>query len=344
MGGHVEVAVKVDGEAIELPARSRHWAGPPSSLAEAQKWIGWALPARSRVQSLEFAGELVLARTDGVAALAEAARLLGRRQPVVVYNASPSPRVSMPFSCIPSFSGVAARFPRSVARRVVVSVTTPSADTTPDPPPSSDGAGDTAPARDTEGRVLVRLAAPATGDAVTLALPEQGTLRRLYRVGAAFAAAAGDRSEARPAEAAPVVSEERWRDALALERDLRLSEGVQQRMQAAEASVDSEWMDVAAAVQREVVSRPEYADVLAACGGSTARAVGALQAAARRHPDLAIQARWNRAQRSLGALSAFVADRGAVAVRAVDGAAVCAGTPPWLGERRWTVVVAGSLS
>ena len=85
---------------------------------------------------------------------------------------------------------------------------------------------------------------------------------------------------------------------LARENELRLSPETQSRFQAAEASVDSEWMCVAQDIQEQVVkefSRASHSslDVVAHMD----IALFELRAAANRHPEVALYVRHNRARR-----------------------------------------------
>lgn len=85
---------------------------------------------------------------------------------------------------------------------------------------------------------------------------------------------------------------------LTRENELRLSESVQLRFKAAEASVDSEWMCVAQEIQEQVIKEFSKAshsslDVVRHMD----IALFELRAAANRHPEIALYVRHNRARR-----------------------------------------------
>ena len=71
----------------------------------------------------------------------------------------------------------------------------------------------------------------------------------------------------------------------------RFDEDVQERFRVAESSVDSEWMDVAEEIQRQVCRefkvQPHH----------MVEALRQLRSAALRHPELAIYVRYNRCER-----------------------------------------------
>lgn len=107
-------------------------------------------------------------------------------------------------------------------------------------------------------------------------------------------------------------------------------------MQAAESTVKSEWMDVATEIQQRVLH--EAKDVLHVYGESMDRALIAFREAAKRHPDIALQVRWNRAMRNEKMLTSYKAPKNKMVYRMSDG---------FLADilcDRWTVMVAGSLS
>lgn len=132
---------------------------------------------------------------------------------------------------------------------------------------------------------------------------------------------------------------------LTRENELRLSEDVQQKMEKAESSGHSEWMDVATEVQRQVLCEFGVSKQNLHAG------LMALRSAALRHPEIALYVKYNRARQGELRVGCPAPDVKVVPVRESDGSDLMSSAKiesssllQYERQGRPLVVVAGSYS